>query len=46
MKQKVDYRHTDSEFEALFDKELFEKYIDAVCSKIEMFIDEWNKQDL
>lgn len=31
LKEKVNYDDADDEFEALFDKELFEKYIDAVC---------------
>ena len=43
MKNNVDYRNTDSEFETLFDRETFEKYIDDVCRRIEMFMDEWNR---
>jgi hypothetical protein len=43
LEEGVDYRNTDCEYEALFDKEVFEKYINAVCYKIEMFMDEWNR---
>ena len=43
MKNNVDYRNSDSEFESLFDEDIFEKYINSVCCKIEMFMDEWNK---
>ncbi len=43
LKEKVNYENADGEFESLFDSETFEKYIDDVCRKIEMFMDEWNR---
>ena len=43
LKEKVNYENADGEFESLFDRETFEKYIDDVCRKIEMFMDEWNR---
>ena len=43
LKEKVNYENADGEFESLFDRETFEKYIDDVCRRIEMFMDEWNR---
>lgn len=43
LKVKVNYENADGAFETLFDRETFEKYIDDVCRKIEMFMDEWNR---
>ena len=43
MQEDVNYRNTNSEFELLFDSELFEEYINTVCDRIEAFMDEWNK---
>ena len=39
---QVNYRYPNKEYEALFDDDTFDDYIDRICNKIEAFMDIWN----
>ena len=40
---QVNYRRPNKEYEALFDEDNFNDYIDMICNKIEAFMDIWNE---
>ena len=40
---QVNYRRPNKEYEALFDDDTFDEYIDMICDKIDMFMDVWNE---